>query len=286
MVRQPAMGRGWRGWWGWWGWWARSGLGARRWAGCGAPRVHGRPRRQDPAAQPQTDSSDHGRTRPGSARGRKKRRRGKRSNTRRAPASLVGTSPLIRHISAGSPTSAGFGCVDAKPSPGPGSSTPTTAPPRAARRGNARPPVSSSTALWSWPWPDQPGRWPRRHAADRLTGAGLTPSLGRTGVCGDNTAIKPTWQRCNERSVTSHGDRNDPTGHSSARSPVRLHRNLPQPPMTPSPSRSPHPAEAHTRLHRAGLKSQKTRIHQTGQPHFRGRAPPRLQTRERSYSVR
>ena len=37
---------------------------------------------------------------------------------RRAPTSLVGTSPLMRQTSAGSPASPGFGCVDAKPSPG------------------------------------------------------------------------------------------------------------------------------------------------------------------------
>ena len=75
---------------------------------------------------------------------------------RRVPTSLAGTSPLMRQISAGSPTSAGFGCVDAKLYRA-GILDPTTAPSRAALWGNAGPPVSSSTP-WSWPWSNQPGR--------------------------------------------------------------------------------------------------------------------------------
>ena len=52
---------------------------------------------------------------------------------------------------------------------------------------------------------------PRRHA-DRLTDAGVTPSLGRTGVCGDNAAIKTTWTTVKREVRHIHGDPDDPTG--------------------------------------------------------------------------
>ena len=138
--------------------------------------------RRQGRAQPQAGGSDHGRTRPGSARGRKERRRGKRSNTLRAPTSLVGTSPLMRQISAGSPTSAGFGCVDAKLYRA-GILDPTTAPSR---------PLYGAT-------PDHRSRRQRRcgHGLGQVNPAGtssITPTAARKAdsTGGRNTS---TW-RC------------------------------------------------------------------------------------------
>ena len=103
--------------------------------------------------------------------------------------------------------------------------------------------------------------------ADRLTEAGVTPSLGRTGVCGDNATIKATWATVKREVRHIHGDRTIPPDHSSARSPSTTSKPsttandtkpvpVTAPPPRPTPPPPSRPEIMETRVHQTGATPQ------------------------------
>lgn len=74
--------------------------------------------------------------------------------------------------------------------------------------------------------------------SNRMTDWKINPSFGRTGVCFDNAAIEATWATIKREIRHLHGDWGD-NPLRDADHPVRLHRDLLQPPTTPSPTWPP-----------------------------------------------